>query len=168
MSFVFPGIKAFMIMGIAEIVAGALILLGLLRTKKGFIARLLGGITLIAFGIFFVAMRSVGEIHIDEGRMHLEAPLMKDKVITSGDIRSVREIDIFETQGMRPVRKISGGKAGDVRTGWFKLSSGRKAYFMLEGRRAFYIETSLGFDAIVGAYDFEAFEAAFRGHVYVP
>jgi drug/metabolite transporter superfamily protein YnfA len=168
MSFVFPGIKAFMIMGIAEIVAGAFILLGLLRTNRGFLARLLGGITLIAFGILFVTMRSVGGIHIDEGRMHLEAPFMKDKVITSGDIRSVREIDIFETQGMKPVRKISGGNVGDVRTGWFKLSSGQKAYLMLEGRRALYIETGLGFDAIVGTYDFDAFEAAFRGHVYVP
>ena len=168
MSFVFPGINAFMIMGIVYIVAGALILLGLLRTNKGFVARLLGGITLIVFGIFFVTMRSIGGIHIDEGRMHLEAPMMKDKVITSGDIRSVQEIDIFETQGMRPVRKISGGNVGDVRTGWFKLSSGQKAYFMLEGRRALYIETGLGFVAIVGADDFDAFEAAFRGHVYVP
>ncbi len=49
-----------MIMGIVEIVAGALILLGLLRTNRGFVARLLGGITLVAFGIFFVTMRSVG------------------------------------------------------------------------------------------------------------
>ena len=168
MSFVFPGIKAFMIMGIAEIIAGVFILLGLLRTNRGFVARLLGGIVLVAFGIFFVMMRSIGGIHIDEGRMHLEAPMMKDKVITSGDIRSIREIDIFETRGMSPVRKISGGDVGDVRTGWFRLSNGQKAYFMLEGRRAIYIETSLGFDAIVGAYDFEAFEAAFRGHVYVP
>jgi drug/metabolite transporter superfamily protein YnfA len=168
MSFVFPGIKAFMIMGIVEIVAGALILMGLLRTNRGFLARLLGGITLVAFGIFFVTMRSVGGIHIDEGRMHLEAPMMKDKVITSGDIRGVTEIDIHETPGMRPTRKISGGNVGDVRTGWFELSRGQKAYFMLEGSRALYIETSLGFDAVVGAHDFEAFEAAFRGHVYIP
>ncbi len=168
MSFVFPGIKAFMIMGIVEIAAGALILLGLLRTNKGFLARLIGGIVLVAFGIFFVTMRSVGAIHVDEGRMHLEAPFMKDKVIMSGDIRSVEEIDIFETPGMRPVRKISGGNVGGVRTGWFRLENGGKAYFMLEGSRALYIETGLGFDAIVGARDFEAFEAAFRGQVYVP
>jgi drug/metabolite transporter superfamily protein YnfA len=168
MSFVFPGVRAFLIMGIVEIAAGALILLGLLRTNRGFLARLLGGITLLAFGIFFVTMRSIGGIHIEEGRMHLEAPLMKDKVIASSDIRSVAEIDIYETPGMRPVRKISGGNVGDVRTGWFQLESGGKAYFMLEGGRALRIETSLGFDVIVGAHEFEAFEAAFRQHVYNP
>ena len=116
----------------------------------------------------FVSMRSIGGIHLEEGRMHLEAPFMKDKVITSGEIESVMEINIYKTEGMKPVRKISGGNVGDVRTGWFKLSNGRKAYFMLEGPRALYIETNQGFDAIVGADDFEAFEAAFRSHVYVP
>ena len=168
MDFVFPGIRAFMIMGIVEIVAGALILLGLLRTNKGYLARLLGGIVLIAFGIFFVTMRSVGAIHIEEGRMHLEAPMMKDKVITSGDITAITEIDIGTTPGMKPVRKISGGNVGDIRTGWFELSSGRKAYFMLQGQRALYVETTLGFEAIVGAHDFEALEAAVKAHLYAP
>lgn len=106
MSFIFPGIKAFMIMGIVEIVAGALMLLGLLRTNRGFLARLLGGIALIAFGIFFVTMRSVGGIHIDEGRMHLEAPLMKDKVITSRRLSDSTRSSAHTTS--KPSRRRSG------------------------------------------------------------
>jgi hypothetical protein len=166
--FTFPVVKALTIMGIAEIVVGALLLLGVLRSRKGLVARVAGGIFLIAFGAFFAGMRSTGEIVIERGSVHLRVPFQKDKVIHSTEIRTVSEIDIYGSPGMRPVRKISGGNIGDVRTGWYRLSSGEKAFLTLEGTRALYVETALGFNVIVGAHDFDAFETAFAAHVHQP
>jgi hypothetical protein len=165
-SFTFPTFKALTIMGVAEIVLGLLLLVGVLRSRKGVVARIAGGIALVAFGVFFVTIRSTGEIVVREGSLQLRVPFQRDKLIDSADIRSVTEIDIYSSTGMKPVRKISGGNIGDVRTGWYSLSSGEKAFLTLQGTRALYIETSRGFNAIVGMHDFEAFEAAFAEHVY--
>ncbi len=168
MTFAFPTMKAITIMGIAEIVLGALILLGVLRSRKGMVPRIVGGAILIVFGLFFAGMRNTGEIRLDEGRMRLVVPFQRDRVIESGDIRGVTAVDIGGSPGMRPVRKLSGGNIGDVRTGWFRLENGEKAFLALEGRRALYIETMLGFNALVGCGDFESFERAFSELVYRP
>jgi len=165
-SFTFPIFKWFVIMGIAEIAIGIFLVAGLLRSRSGTIGRIIGGIFLIVFGTVFLSIRNTGEIRIDEGRMELKIPFGRDKAITTEEIISVREINIFKDKECRPVRKISGGKIGEVRTGWFRLSNGEKAFLTLEGPRALYIETTLGFNALVGANDFEAFEAAFIEHVY--
>ncbi len=166
MTFAFPTMRAITIMGIAEIVLGALLVFGVLKSRKGMVARIVGGAVLIVFGLFFVGMRNTGEIRLDEGRMRLVVPFQRDKVVGTGDIRGVTEVDIGETPGMKPVRKISGGNIGDVRTGWFRLESGEKAFLALEGRRALYIETTLGFNALVGCGDFASFERAFTELVY--
>jgi len=168
MSFTFPAMKAITIMGIAEIVLGILLVLGVLRSRKSMIARIVGGAVLIAFGIFFAGMRNTGEIRLDEGSMRLSAPFQRDKIIGTADIRTVTAVDIDKAPGMRPVRKISGGNIGDIRTGWFRLESGEKAFLTLEGRRALYIETTLGFNALVGCREFESFEEAFSELVYRP
>ena len=93
-------------------------------------------------------------------------PFQKDKVIETADIRRVTAVNTFTTEGMKPTRKISGGNIGDVRTGWFRLESGEKAFLTLEGPRALYIETTLGFNALVGCDEFEEFEEAFAGLVF--
>lgn len=165
-SFAFPVFKAFVIMGIAEIAIGIFLIAGILRSRSGTVGRILGGVFLIVFGTFFLSMQNTGEIRIDEGRMELRIPFGRDKVIATEDIISVREINIFQDKECRPVRKVSGGKIGDVRTGWFRLSNGEKAFLTLEGPRALYIETVLGFNVLVGANEFEAFEASFIQHVY--
>ncbi|UCF05820.1 MAG: hypothetical protein JSV33_01935 [bacterium] len=165
-SFTFPGIKIFLVVGIAEIVVGALIIAGILRSKSGMIARVLGGIVLIAFGIFFITMRSFGAIAFEEGAMHLKVPFQRDRVIRSSDIEEVWAVNITIDTEYRPERKISGGNVGDIRTGWYRLANGEKAFLTLNGVRALYIKTSLGFPALVGTEDFEAFEEAFRDHVY--
>ena len=153
-------------MGIAEIALGILLVVGLLKSRQGMVARIIGGVVLIAFGIFFVGIRNTGEIHLEEGRMHLRVPFQKDKIIETADIRAVTAVNTFESSGMKPVRKISGGDIGDVRTGWFRLQSGEKAFLTLEGPRALYIETTLGFNALVGCSEFESFEEAFSEFVY--
>jgi len=166
MTYTFPVMKALTIVGIAEIVLGALLIVGVLRSRQGMVARIIGGVVLIAFGVFFTGMRNTGEIRLDEGRMHLRVPFQKDKVIGTADIRSAVAVDIATSPGMKPVRKISGGNIGDVRTGWFRLQSGEKAFLTLEGRRALYIETTLGFNALVGCNEFESFEEAFSELVF--
>jgi hypothetical protein len=155
-------------MGIAEIVLGLLLIVGVLRSKKGMVARIIGGTVLIAFGVLFAGMRNTGEIFLEEGRMHLKVPFQKNKVIETADIRVVTAVNTYTTAGMKPVRKISGGNIGDVRTGWFRLQSGEKAFLTLEGPRALYIETTLGFNALVGCDDFESFEEAFAELVFRP
>lgn len=165
-SFTFPVFKAFVIMGIAEIALGIFLVAGILRGRSGTIGRVIGGTFLIAFGTFFLSMKNTGEIRIDEGRMELKIPFSRDKTIATEDIISVREVNVFQSKEYRPVRKISGGKIGDVRTGWFRLANGEKAFLTLEGPRALYIETSLGFNALVGAKEFEEFEVVFIQHVY--
>jgi hypothetical protein len=165
-SFTFPVFKAFVIMGIVEMVLGVLIIVGILRSRSGIVGRIIGGAVLIVFGVVFLGIRNTGEIRISEGSMELRIPFGRDKVIATQDIISVREVNILQDGEYRPVRKVSGGKIGDVRTGWFRLSNGEKAFLTLEGPRALYIETTLGFNALVGANDFEAFDASFIRHVY--
>jgi hypothetical protein len=166
MSFTFPAMKALTIMGIAEIALGILLIVGVLRSKQGMVARIVGGIVLIAFGLFFAGMRSTGEIRLDEGLMHLRVPFQKDRFIETAEIRAVTEVNTYTTPGMKPVRKISGGNIGDVRTGWFRLENGEKAFLTLEGPRALYVETTLGFNALVGCDEFESFEKAFSDLVF--
>jgi hypothetical protein len=169
-SFVFPQYKIIMIMGIAEIALGILLGLGVLRgrgTSNAF-GRLFGGGILVVMGLLFLNVRNTGEIVIDEGSIYLKVPFQRDKVIRTGDIASVIEVDFAADRAYRPARKVSGGNFRDVRTGWFKLASGTKAFLCIRGTRGLYIETSLGFPALVGTADFEAFEAAFAEHVYAP
>ncbi len=166
-TFTFPGIKFFLIMGIGEFVLGVLLIAGILRGRRtGLLARVIGGVVLIALGVVFIGLRSFGEIRIDEGRMHLKVPFQRNKVIRTEEIINVREVNIARDKEFRPVRKVAGGAVGDIRTGWFKLSSGEKAFLTLKGVRALYIETSLGFPVLVGTPEFEEFEAAFIDCVY--
>ena len=166
-SFTFPGIKFFLIMGIAELVLGVLLIAGIMRGRRsGLLARIIGGVVLIALGVVFIGLRRFGEIRIDEGRMHLKVPFQRNKVIRTEEIISVREVNIARDKEFRPVWRIAGGAVGDIRTGWFKLSCGKKAFLTLKGVRALYIETSLGFPVLVGTPEFEEFEAAFIDYVY--
>lgn len=169
-SFVFPQYRAIMIMGIAEVVLGILLGFGILRgrgTSSAF-GRLFGGGLLVVMGLLFLQVRNTGEIVIDEGSIYLKIPFLRDKVIRSEDIASVIEVDFAADRSYRPTRKVSGGNFKDVRTGWFKLANGTKAFLCIRGTRGLYIETSLGFPALVGTPDFEAFEAAFAEYVHAP
>ncbi len=169
-SFVFPQYKAILIMGIAEVVLGVLIGFGILRGRgtSSVFGRLFGGGMLVLMGILFLQVRNTGEIVIDRGSMHLKVPFQRDKLITGEDITSVIDIDYTVDTSYRPTRKVSGGNFKDVRTGWYKLASGTKAFLCLRGTRGLYVETTLGFAALVGAAEFEEFEAAFIEYVYAP
>ena len=167
MTFSFPGFKLFMIVGMLEILLGVLLLARILPTKRASpLARVIGGVVLIGFGIIFFSMRSTGSIVLSDGEMHLKVPFGRDQVVTAADIVSVHEVNIATDDAVRPVRRISGGELGDIRTGWFKLANGRKAFLALEDVRGLFIETTLGFPVLVGPKDFEEFEEAFKRFVY--
>jgi hypothetical protein len=166
-SFTFEGVKFFLIMGIAELALGILLFVGILKGRRtGVVGRLVGGLILIVFGVVFLGIKNAGEIEIGEGRMHLKVPLQRDKVVRTEDIIGVREVHIGRESELRPVKKVFGGTLGDVRTGWFKLANGEKAFLALEGAQALYVETSLGFPVLVGADDFDSLKAAFYRDVY--
>jgi hypothetical protein len=169
-SFVFPQFKWFVVMGIAEIVLGVLLALGILKgrgTSSAF-GRFFGGGVLIVMGILFVQIRNTGEIVIDRGSIHLKVPFQRDKLVSTEDILSVLAVNFTVDQAYRPTRKISGGNIGDVRTGWFRLANGTKAFLCINGVEGLYIETSLGYPLLVGTPEFEAFEEAFAEYVYAP
>jgi hypothetical protein len=157
-----------MIMGIAEIVLGVLLGLGIMRGRgsSSVFARIFGGGILIAMGVVFVMVPNAGEIIIGEGSVYFKIPFQRDKLVRSGEIVSVTEVDYTADRDYRPVRKISGGNIKDVKTGWYRLANGKKAFLCLEGTRGLYVETTLGFPVLAGAHQFEAFEAAFAEHVY--
>ena len=164
--YAFSGIKLFLVAGIIGVVIGVLLLAGLLKSRSGALARIIGGAVLIAFGILFINLRSFGEVRFTEGAMRLKVPFQRDKVIAAEEIVSAREINITLDGDLRPARKLTGGKVGDIRTGWFRLANGTKAFLALEGVRALYIETTLGFPVIAGVEDFEAFEESFGMYVW--
>jgi hypothetical protein len=169
-SFAFPRLNLLLIFGIAEIVLGVLLVLGIIKGRgtSSALARYIGGVLLIAMGIAFTQVRSMGEIVINEGSIRLKVPIQRDKVIRTEDITSVIEVNFSFDKGYRPTRKISGGNIGDVKTGWFRLANGTKAFLCIESPRCLYIETNLGFPALVGPNAFEEFETAFIEHVYAP
>jgi hypothetical protein len=119
-------------------------------------------------GILFVQIRSTGEIHIDEGSMYLKVPFQRDKLVHTEDVRSAVAVNFTIDKDYRPTRKISGGNLGDIRTGWYRLANGTKAFLCVNGVEALYIETSLGHSFLVGTPEFEEFEEAFAAHVFAP
>jgi hypothetical protein len=164
--FAFPGFMLFLVVGIIEVVIGVFLLLGLLRGKKGgTLARVLGGIALIGFGIVFINLRSTGQIYLADGSMELRVPFNRDKQVQAEEIVSVIAVNITVDREFYPSRRVSGGELGDIRTGWFKLNNGRKTFLALQGPRALFIETTLGFPLLVGTDEFEAFESAFSDHL---
>jgi hypothetical protein len=111
---------------------------------------------------------NAGEIVVERGSVSFRIPFGHDKLIRSGEIVSVTEVDYRTDRDYRPVRKISGGNYKDVKTGWYRLANGRKAFLCMEGTRGLYMETKLGFPVLAGAREFEALEAAIAEHVYPP
>ena len=166
--FTFQGIKLFLVIGIAELALGVFLIIGIIRGRSGLIVRIFGGALLIAGGIVFMGLKNFGEIRISDGSMHLSVPFQRDKLITTEEIVGVCEVNIATMKEFRPVKKISGGAVGDIRTGWFRLSNGEKAFLALDGVRALHIETTHGYSLLVGHSMFEEFEKAFRDYIYRP
>ena len=63
----------------------------------------------------------------------------------------------IEDSEFRPISRSSGTSLGNLRTGWFRLQNGLKAFCILQGERALFIETEEGGVYLIGLEDFEPF-----------
>jgi hypothetical protein len=66
-------------------------------------------------------------------------------------------VENLEDTEWRPISRSSGTSLGNLRTGWFRLQNGRKAFLVLQGERALFIEADKGRVYLIGVEDFEPF-----------
>ena len=161
MEFVLPNLNFLIYIGIGCIVLGILISLGILKGNAGIVGNLVGGLFVIAVGIFVISLKSPGKIVVDQDQLRLKVPLYKAKVIHEKDIKKawIEELDDSE---WRPQRKTNGTSVGKIRTGWFKLRNGRKAFLVLYGLKAVCIEMEGGQLYLIGTRDFDRLTDALR------
>ena len=161
MEFVLPPLNFLVYIGIGCIVLGVLLVLGILKGNAGVLGNLFGGLFVIALGIFLISLKSPGKISVDQDQLKLKVPLYSDKVIHEKDIKKawIEELDDSE---WRPQRKTSGSSIGKIRSGWFKLRNGRKAFLVLYGLKAVCIEMEGGQLYLIGTRDFDRFTDALR------
>jgi len=156
MEFILPAMKVLTYVGIFTIVLGVLLLSGIVRGRQGPLNYIIASIICIALGIFLLTIRSTGKIGVDDSGFTLKAPLLKTRVIPAGDIARAWVEDLAGSEWY-PARKTSGAAAGSLRSGWFKLRNGRRAFVVLHGGRALCLEDRNGQVYLLGTEDFEGF-----------
>ena len=159
--FVLPTLNFLTYVGIGCIVLGVLLILGILKGNAGVVGNILGGVAVIAVGIFVITLKYPGKITIEPDHLVLKVPLYKAKLIEEAAIRRIW-IEDLDNSAWRPVRKTSGSNFGKVRSGWFRLKNGRKAFLVLYGMKAICIEMDGGQLFLLGMKDFDRFEEAVR------
>jgi len=153
MEFMLPGLKLLTYFGIGTIVLGVLLLFGIFRGRQGPLSYILASIICVAMGIFLISIKNSGKIVLNEDSISLHSPLTKSFVIDPDTVEKVWVEDLQNSE-WKPVRKRSGTAAGDIRSGWFTLKNGKKAYIALQGWKALCLETGDGRTALIGIADF--------------
>lgn len=156
MEFMMPTVKLFTYMGIGMIVLGALVFIGIFKGSRSRLNYIIGGIICIALGIVMFTVKTAGSITVNEDQITLKAALTKTQVIRVDDVKKAW-IEELENSEWRPVKKKSGSAIGKIRTGWFTLKNGRKAYLVLQGNRALCIEADQEHIFLVGIEEFDLF-----------
>jgi hypothetical protein len=156
MEFILPTMKLFTYVGIGMIVLGALVFIGIFKGSRSRLNYILGGIICIAIGIFMLTVKTAGSITVAEDQITLKAAFTKTQVVQVDDIQKAW-IEELENSEWRPVKKRSGSSIGEIRTGWFTLKNGRKAYLVLQGNRALCIEADQEHVFLVGIEEFDLF-----------
>ncbi|MCG2814547.1 MAG: PH domain-containing protein [Candidatus Aminicenantes bacterium] len=154
MEFILPGLKLLTYFGIGTIVLGILLLLGIIWGRQGPLSYILGSIICVAVGIFLLSIKTSGKIVLNEDTISLHSPLNKSFVIHPDSVPKAWVEDLQDSE-WKPVRKKSGTAAGDIRSGWFTLKNGKKAYIALQGWKALCLETEDGHIALFGTADFD-------------
>lgn len=156
MEFILPTLKLFTYMGIGMIVLGALVFIGIFKGSRSQLNYIIGGIICIVIGIVILFVKTAGSITVTEDQLILKATLTKTQVIQVDDVKKawIEELDNSE---WRPVKKKSGSAIGKIRSGWFILKNGRKAYLVLQGNRALCIEADQEHIFLVGIEEFDLF-----------
>jgi hypothetical protein len=156
MEFILPTVKLFTYMGIGMIVLGALVFIGIFKGSRSRLNYIIGGIICIALGIIMFTIKTAGSITVNEDQITLKAALTKTQAIRVDDVKKAW-IEELENSEWRPVKKKSGSAIGKIRTGWFTLKNGRKAYLVLQGNRALCIEADQEHIFLVGIEEFDLF-----------
>jgi len=161
MEFALPATLFLKLIGLGIILLGILILGGLFRGSRSPLNYLVGSVICIALGIFIFTLRSPGSITLTEEEMVLKAALCKTQVVKFSDIQNIWVEDLTDSP-WRPIHKESGTAVGDIRTGWFRLRNGRKAYLVLQGERGVCFEAGGDHLFVIGTENFDALWAALK------
>jgi CO dehydrogenase/acetyl-CoA synthase delta subunit len=164
MEFILPAVKLFTYLGIGMIVLGALVFIGIFKGSRSQLNYIIGGIICIAIGIVLLSIKTAGSITVAADQMTLKAALTKTQVIQVDKIKKAW-IEELENSEWRPVKKKSGTVIGEIRTGWFTLKNGRKAYLVLQGNRALCIEADQEHMFLVGIEEFDLFLSQIKSKI---
>ncbi len=153
MEFMLPAVPALRLIGLGTLVLGVLIIFGIFYGRRHPANYVVGSVICIALGIFLLTLKSVGSITISNDELILKAALSKTQVIRASDIRKIW-IEDLAGSAWRPGRRQSGTAIGKLRTGRFTLHNGRKAFLVLQGKRALILETDKEAVYLIGVEDF--------------
>ena len=156
MEILLPAMKLMTYIGIGLIAIGILSLRGIFRGSRSKFNYFVGAFICFVLGIFFLTLKSSGSIKVTEDTLTLKAILSKTQVVQTDKIQRAWVDDLQDTE-WRPISKSSGTTLGNLRTGWFRLQNGRKAFLVLEGERALFIEAENDRVFLIGVEDFDPF-----------
>jgi hypothetical protein len=156
MEILLPGMKLMTYIGIGLIAIGILSLRGIFRGSRSKFNYFVGALICFALGIFFLTIKSSGSIKVTEDTLTLKAILSKTQVVETDKIQRAWVDDLQDTE-WRPISRSSGTTLGSLRTGWFRLQNGRKAFLILQGERALFIEAENDRVFLIGVEDFDPF-----------
>lgn len=156
MEILLPAIKLMTYIGIGLVAIGILAIRGIFRSSQSKFNYIVGSLICFALGIFFLTMKSSGSIKVTEDSLTLKAILSKTQVIETDKIQRAWVENLQDTE-WRPISRSSGTSLGNLRTGWFRLQNGRKAFLLLQGERALFIGADKGRWFLIGVEDFDPF-----------
>jgi len=156
MEILLPAIKLMTYIGIGLVAIGILAIRGIFLGSRSKFNYFVGSIVCFALGIFFLTIKSSGSIKVTEDSLTLKALLSKTRVIETDKIQRAWVDDLQDTE-WRPIARNSGTSLGNLRIGWFRLQNGRKAFLVLQGERALFIQADKGRVFLIGVEDFDPF-----------
>lgn len=156
MEILLPVVKLMTYIGIGLVAVGILAIRGIFRGSRSKFNYIIGSIICFALGIFFLTMKSSGSITITENSLTLKAILSKTQVVETDKIQRAWVDNLQDTE-WRPIGRSSGAVLDNLRTGWFRLQNGRRAFLILQGERALFIEAENGRMFLIGVEDFDPF-----------
>jgi hypothetical protein len=156
MEILLPAIKLMSYIGIGLIAIGLLAIRGIFRGSRSKFNYILGAIICFGLGFYFLTMKSSGSIRVTDQSITMKAILSKTQVLRTEEIQRAWVEDLQDTE-WRPISRSSGTSLGNIRTGWFRLQNGRRAFLVLQGERALFIEGDNDRVYLLGVEDFNSF-----------
>jgi len=156
MEILLPAIKLMTYIGIGLVAIGILAIRGIFRGSRSKFNYIVGALICFALGILFLTTKSSGSIKVTENQLTLKAILSNTQVIETQDIQRAWIEDLQNTE-WRPISRSSGTSLGNLRTGWYRLQNGRKAFLILQGDRGLFIEAENDRLILIGVEDFDPF-----------